>query len=360
MEKIKVLYLDDEINNLHAFKASFRLDYNVLIANSAAEATEQVDKNPDVRVIVCDQRMPDMTGVEFFEQIRGKHSMPIRMLLTGYTDIESVISAINKGNIFRYIKKPWTDADIKSAIDEGNKFYMANSMLAIKNEELQKAYAELDKFAYSVTHDMRGPLLSILGAVDVARNIDEISEIREMLDLMEKSVKKLDNFIQNVHDYYNMKRGELQVVDIDFEELSEDQEDMNKIICKLNNIKFTTTVKQEGAFRGDIITLKVILNNLLSNAFKYQRKNNPDKFVDMVIEATRGVATITVTDNGIGIPDNHHGKIFNMFFRATTDEIGSGFGLYNVKDALLKLNGTITVDSVVDKGSKFVVTIPSK
>lgn len=359
-DKIKILYIDDEANNLVGFKASFRIDYDVLIANNTAEALAHLTKHPDIRAIFCDQRMPDKTGVQFFEDIRLDFPHPIRMLLTGYADIESVIDAINKGHVFRYIKKPWTDADIKTAIEEASKFYMANSMLAIKNEELQTAYNELDKFAYSVTHDMRGPLLSILGAVDVAQNINNITEIKELLALMETTVRKLDNFIKNVHDYYDLKRGDLNITEIDFEKVLQDMDDMYKVTAKMNNVRFEKSVKQNTTFRCDAMSMSVILNNLLSNAFKYQRKDNDDKFVDLQVTVENNVATITVKDNGIGIHENHIGEIFNMFFRATSEEVGSGFGLYNVKDALLKLNGEIKVDSIVEQGSTFKVIIPSK
>ena len=359
-EKIKILYIDDELNNLVGFKASFRINYNLFIANDTVEALEHLNKHPDIRIIFCDQRMPDKTGVQFFEEIRGQFPLPIRMLLTGYTDIESVIDAINRGNIFRYIKKPWTDADIITSIDEANKFYMVNSMLTVKNEQLQKAYDELDKFAYSVTHDMRGPLLSILGAVDIAQHIDDIEEIREMLGLMAKSVKKLDNFIKDMHDYYNLRRGELQIVEINFDDLVKEMEDIYKINANMSNIRFITNVVQHETFRCDEMSLKIILNNLLSNAFKYQRKGNEDKWIELDIEVVRGMATISVKDNGIGIHESHTPEIFNMFFRATSEGIGSGFGLYNVKDALSKINGEIKIDSVLNEGTKFVVTIPNK
>jgi len=144
-EKIKVLYIDDEPNNLISFKASFRLDYQVYTADNTQDALKHLEAHPDIRIIFCDQRMPDKTGVEFFEDIRAQFPLPIRILLTGYTDIESVIDAINKSNIYRYVKKPWINEDIVSAIDEANKFYLANSMLSVKNDILQKAYNELDK-----------------------------------------------------------------------------------------------------------------------------------------------------------------------------------------------------------------------
>ena len=359
-KKIKVLYIDDEMNNLVSFKASFRFDYNVLVANSTDEAREHLVKNPDVSVILCDQRMPDKTGVEFYEQIRVDFPNPIRILITGYTDIESVIDAINRGHIFRYIKKPWTDVDVKSAIDEAHKFYITTSMLAVKNEELQKAYNELDKFAYSATHDMRGPILSVLGIINIAEESENLVEIKDMLTMMEKAMMKLDTYIQNLHDYYNIRRGELSIAEVNFEQLVKDMRDMFEITSRVEHVAFETEVKQEETFRSDETSLKIILNNLLSNAFKYQKRSGDEKLVRLNIEVNKGTASISVTDNGIGIPENSIGQIFNMFYRAANDELGSGFGLYNVKDALNKVSGNIEVQSELSKGTTFKVTLPSK
>ncbi|MVN21242.1 hybrid sensor histidine kinase/response regulator [Mucilaginibacter arboris] len=359
-DKIKILYLDDEVNNLIGFKASFRVDYTILVANNSTEAYQHLEKNPDIRIIFCDQRMPDKTGVEFFEEARSLYPLPIRILLTGYTDIESVIDSINRGNIFRYVKKPWTNEDILSCIDQANKFYMVNSMLSLKNIELQKAYNELEKFAYSVTHDIRGPLLSILGAADVAQYIDDIEEIKEMLRLMEKSVKKLDTFILNIHDYYSLKQGELQIKEVNFEDVVKDQTDNYKMTTNMKNINFIAHVEQNETFRTDEMSLKIILSNLLSNAFKYQKKHNRNKLVELAIQVRRGIATLQIKDNGIGIQEKHIDDIFNMFYRATAEEVGSGIGLYNVKDAVAKIGGEIKVTSVFDEGTTFLITIPTK
>ncbi len=358
--KIKVLYIDDEINNLNSFKASYRFDYTILIANNTEEALALLQQHPDITVILCDQRMPDKTGVEFFESIHTLYPNPIRILITGYTDIESVISAINRGHIFRYIRKPWNDADIKSAIDEAHRFYMTTSMLSVKNMELQKAYDELDKFAYSVTHDLRGPILSIQGAIDLASQIDDITEIRSILELVDKTSSKLNGLIENIHDYYRLKRGQLQITNIEFEALLSEISDLHEIHEKMHNVRFTSVIEQNEPFRSDAMSIKIILNNLLSNAFKYQRKDNPDKFVSLEIYVNQGMATIFVRDNGIGIQKNYISNIFDMFYRATSEEFGSGFGLYNVKDALNKLNGSIEVDTTAGEGTSFKVTIGSK
>ncbi len=359
-EKIKILYIDDEMENLTGFKASLRLDYHVFTAVNIPDALNHLAKHPDIRIIFCDQRMPVKTGVEFFEEIRGTHPLPVRILLTAYTDIESVIDAINRGNIFRFVKKPWAPVEIISAIEEANRFYLANSMLSVRNDELQKAYSELDKFAYSVSHDIRGPLSGILGAINVSREMHDIVEMKEMLFLMEKSLKKLDTYILSMHDYYSLQRGELLISDIDFNKLVGEFKDIYKIYSQTANVDFKIEINQREPFRSDVIALKLILNNLLSNAFKYQDKSNNAKSVELIVEVYKGVANIQVKDTGVGILGNHIGEIFNLFYRASSQEAGSGFGLYNVKSALLKLSGQIEVNSVLNKGTTFMVSIPTK
>lgn len=331
-----------------------------MIAVNATDAMEHLNSHPDIRVIFCDQRMPGKTGVQFFEEIRSRYPKPIRILLTGYADIESVIDSINLGNVFRYVKKPWNERDILAAINEANKFYISNSLLAVKNEELQKAYNELDKFSYSVTHDMRGPLLSILGAIEAAQHLDEMAEIRKMLMMMKQSVENLDVFIQSIHDYYNLNRGELEIKKIDFNEIVNEQTKIFNFTNLTSNVRFNTAISQKEPFRGDELSIKLILNNLLSNAFKYQRTDSIEKIVDLNIRVENGQALIEVSDNGLGIAENHLGDIYNMFFRASSQNVGSGFGLYNVKAAVTKLNGKITVDSEINKGTHFKVTIQNK
>jgi len=359
-EKIKVLYIDDEPNNLVGFKATFRFDYAIFIASNIEQAYAHLKANPEIRVILCDQRMPDKTGSQFFEEMKDTYPLPIRMLITGYADIESVIDAVNKGHIFRYIKKPWTDIDIKSAIEEGNLYYSTNSMLAVKNNELQSAYEELGKFTYIITHDLRGPLVSVMGAIDLAKTMDSIPELRELIGMMDVAVKKLDEFIKNTHEYYSLKRGRVTTEELDFNLIVADLEALFRIAGRMDNINFKVKVEQNEPFYSDGICIKIILNNLLSNAFKYQRNAENDKFVDLSIIVRDNQLIIIVKDNGIGIHEDHIDNIFMMFYRATSEETGSGFGLYNVKDALSKINGTIEVKSIVNQGTTFKVIIPGK
>ena len=358
-EKIKILYVDDEQDNLFGFKATLRFHYQVFTAIDVTQAIAHLDANPDIRIVFSDQRMPEQTGIDFFEAIRVSHPLPVRILITAYTDVESVIDAINKGNIFRYIKKPWEESDLFSAIEEANRFYVTNSLLTVKHDELQKAYNELNKFAYSITHDIRGPISGLMGAIDVARDISDINEVKEMLYLMEKSLKKLDMYVINMNDYYSLQRGELVIDEIDFNEIFEECASLFEVIAKVNTVSFKMNVNQNEIFRSDKVLIKMIIHNLLSNAFKYQDESKTEKAVEANVEIMNGSATITVKDSGIGILGNHIGEIFNLFYRATSQNVGSGFGLYNVKTALLKLNGHIEVASVMNQGTTFKVILPS-
>jgi response regulator RpfG family c-di-GMP phosphodiesterase len=130
-QHIHILYIDDEINNLTAFRAAFRRLYTVYTAASAAEA-EQLLIEHEVHIIISDQRMPKMTGIEFFETILDKHPEPIRILLTGYADINAVIDAINKGQVYKYFSKPWNEEELKHNIEKAYEVFS----LRRENKEL--------------------------------------------------------------------------------------------------------------------------------------------------------------------------------------------------------------------------------
>ena len=138
--KINVLYVDDEVNNLTAFKATFRRIYNIYTAESAKEGRDILYKN-EIEIILTDQRMPSVTGVEFLQSIIIDHPNPIRILVTGYSDITAVIDAVNKGQIYRYIAKPWDNESLKITIDNAFEVYS----LRIKNKELTEDLIKVNK-----------------------------------------------------------------------------------------------------------------------------------------------------------------------------------------------------------------------
>src|SRR5690554_3814385 len=138
-----ILYVDDETNNLLSFTAAFRRDFDILTANSPDQARKMLD-NPDLKVIISDQRMPGMKGVEFFAEIKETHPEPIRILLTGYSNLQDVIAAINDGEVYRYLTKPWEAAEIRAVINQAIEVFdlrRANNRLL---DDLRRSNSQLE------------------------------------------------------------------------------------------------------------------------------------------------------------------------------------------------------------------------
>ncbi|RYZ84241.1 MAG: response regulator, partial [Proteobacteria bacterium] len=172
MVKHTILCVDDEIDNVDALERLFRKKYAVLKATSGAQGLKILSENPNVALIISDQRMPSMTGVEFLEKAQLSCPHALRILLTGYTDIESVISAVNQGQIYRYLTKPWDSVDLANTVDQAIEKFDTARELKTKNIELAQALNELksldrakSNFMILINHELKTPLTSILSFV---------------------------------------------------------------------------------------------------------------------------------------------------------------------------------------------------
>ena len=142
VEKYKLLYVDDEESNLRIFKMTFKRDYEVFTAISGLEAIEILKDNP-IQLIITDQKMPEMTGTEFLERTLPDHPDVIRIILTGFSDIEAIVRAVNKANIYKYVTKPWNREDFKIIIDEALSLYQYRANKDLRIAELEKENADL-------------------------------------------------------------------------------------------------------------------------------------------------------------------------------------------------------------------------
>ncbi len=202
--KVKVLYIDDEPNNLISFKANFRTDYQVFIAESTNEGYAILKNHPDIRVVLCDQRMPDTTGVEFFETIATECPSPVRMLISGYIDMKSMIKAINHGRIYHYINKPWQEAKLRAAIEAGCKYYDETLTLAQKNEALSQAYREAGQLTYRIIWEAHTSILSLLDTIGNAESIADAGESGRLLSLLTEVLEQTSAYIIDMQQCYNM------------------------------------------------------------------------------------------------------------------------------------------------------------
>lgn len=229
-----------------------------------------------------------------------------------------------------------------------------------KNEELLKINQELDRFVYSASHDLRAPLASLLGLINVGRMEKLPTELNRLFDLMEKTLNRMDRFISDIVNYSRNTRLQIETSPVDLRQL------INETIEQLDYLDLSVSIRKEiiiesaCPFFSDPGRLRIIFNNLLSNAIKYADANKPDPFIKITATINPKTATVIIEDNGEGIPAEAQGKIFQMFYRASVNKSGSGLGLYIVKEVVEKLQGTITMKSVFERGTTFIITLPNR
>jgi signal transduction histidine kinase len=225
-----------------------------------------------------------------------------------------------------------------------------------RNKELQKVNDELDRFVYSVSHDLRSPLSSILGLTNLARRAADKQELDKLLEMIQGRVEAQDHFIREIIDYSRNTRTDLIVEMIRLRDLVENTLVALKFNSEAERIEFRNKVPEYTVLSSDKTRLSVILNNLIGNAIKYHDFRKDHLFIEIGYQSDK--KTLYVKDNGIGIREEHNDKIFNMFYRGSDRSTGSGLGLFITKEAVEKLNGTIQVNSVYGEGSTFTVTLP--
>jgi signal transduction histidine kinase/ligand-binding sensor domain-containing protein len=232
------------------------------------------------------------------------------------------------------------------------------TLIRKQNEALKKVNTELDRFVYSASHDLRSPLSSIQGLISLAR-LEKGNDLTEYLNLIDKSVRKLDFFIRDIIDFSRNARLEIISDRIDFETMIKDIMEDVHFLENYSKIKILVDIHTKNEFRNDSRRVRIILSNLISNAVKHHSVNDRVAEVSINIHDSATGVNIIIADNGPGIEEKYQQEIFKMFFRATHRTQGSGLGLYIVQETVEKLKGTVTVSSTVNKGTSFTVTLPS-
>jgi PAS domain S-box-containing protein len=220
-------------------------------------------------------------------------------------------------------------------------------------ELLKKRSDELEKFVYSTSHDLRAPLRSIMGLLFIIQQETDQAAINTYLDMIRSSINRMDNFIKELVDISRNSRQPIHKEEINLQEVVNEIFDSLRFIPGAEKIDFILNVKQDKPFLSDSGRVKIILNNLISNAIAYHRVGQAHPFIKVQATVTNKFCHIEVADNGRGIQKEHQAKIFDMFYRASDDSRGSGLGLYIVKEAVKKLNGEIRIKSAWGEGTTF-------
>jgi len=233
----------------------------------------------------------------------------------------------------------------------------AEEKIKVANEQLQKTNVELDNFVYKVSHDLRAPIASVLGLVNLAKRENKVDVLREYFNMIEKSAEQQDLFIKDILDLSRNSRLAVNRDKIRWEELLNDTFDNLKYSVKDKKIEKIVNISGRTSFYSDQRRIKVIFNNLISNSIRYA--NGKDPKVEIDINVNKAVADIRISDNGIGIEKPHLKKVFEMFYRATDSNVGSGLGLYIVKESVERLNGQIELNSEKGNGTVFNISLPN-
>jgi signal transduction histidine kinase len=233
-------------------------------------------------------------------------------------------------------------------------YHSQKSVLA-KNEQLQKANAELDRFVYSASHDLRAPLTSLLGLIEVAK-LDR-ADIDRYLVMMKTKINDMEDFIKDIISYSRNARMEVRRVPVDLRKIVSEVTETLTFSVGNPDVTVENRVPEGFVINTDVTRMKIVLSNLIDNALKYRDERKTQQFVSIHATERGGVKVITVRDNGVGIDQMYLDKIFQMFFRASESSKGSGLGLYIVKETLSKINGNIEVESYLGAGTTFHVEL---
>ncbi len=406
-----ILIVDDEPMILNALKRLFhRHEFSVLTAESGVEALKIMDSQP-VSVVISDMKMPEMNGATFLGRVAISWPKTIRISLTGYADIEDTINVINEAGIFRYISKPWDDAELieiielafetldkndsqKQAHEETSKH---NKELLSKNVELEKeiitksarlektsdklasayegevklrmAQKEAEKlneakgrFLASMSHEMRSPLNAIIAMNKLLLDSNLSEDQRELARLAHDGGQTLLSLINDILDFSKIEAEKL-ALHKEWFDLKDTVENVSDLMASqaINKPVEVAVVFSPGTPRevfGDETRIKQILINIISNAIKFTERGG----VSIKVSPLKAGLQFIVKDTGIGIPKNQQNRIFEEFFQADNSNTrsygGTGLGLSICNQLLKMMGGHIGVTSDKDMGSCFRVYLP--
>lgn len=357
--KHTILCVDDEVDNVDALERLLRTKYSVLKATSGQDALKLLDQNR-VTLIISDQRMPKMTGVEFLSRSLKTHPEAIRILLTGYADIEVVIEAINSGQIYRYVNKPWDPVDLVNTVDKAVERFELGEELREKNQALQEALEELqtldqakNQFMVLVNHELKTPLTTMLSFADLLAETKLDFDQQRYLSRIKSAAFRLQDMI---NDSLELVSAETKQTKLELRSISSKSTINESLLTEpiqklLNDRNVTLNFDVENQrFIADEKILKNVLRRLIHNAAKFA-----DSKSAVQIKATAGsngllqVSIENQTSEGLRLDAKKIQtllKPFTLNENTLNHSAGTGLGL-SICNALLKLHHSkLEIDAI--------------
>src|SRR5213593_3155824 len=397
-EQPKVLVVDDEESVVVTIKAILQLDgYNVATTTSGARARKMV-RDVEYDLVLTDLRLEDGDGLDVLKAVRESYPETVTIMLTGYASLESAIQALRAG-AYDYLVKPSEVEELRATVARGlerrrlgQELRARVAELADLNASLQQrideATAELkeryeqlkeldrmkSQFLSIASHELKTPITAMSGFLQVAlRRVRRMSDgeggqhppgeslqaVLEQLEVVYRQTGKLARLIDELLDVSRIQTGriEFRYGDVDLGELA------NEIATRMQlttaTHKISVSNESKNVVTADRDHLEQVLNNLLTNAIKYSPAGGS---ITIDVRPDEGGVRVSVTDQGIGIPEKELEAIFGLFYRspdrAARDAAGMGLGLYISKEIVVRHGGRIWAERGGEKGSTLNVVIP--
>lgn len=369
-----VLFVDDEEMALIGLEEQYEREFTIYTAKSGKEAIETLQAHPEIALIISDQRMPGMSGVEFLAQAKKAVPEAVRMLLTAYTEMEMVIEAINKGNIYRYITKPYDVADLRCAMLQGIEHYHLirerDRLYAEKIETLKRVartnrLTAIGTLAAGMAHEINNPMVAIYTFLQMLpQKLKEPQLDKEYLEkfysLSIREAERIQTLIRKLLDF--SKNG-------DQDELTLKEAEINLVLQEVVSLLKHEANKKEITLdlqlASDVPLAKIdsekfrqVFLNLILNAIHATRSGKITVTSSFhQDERGQGYLQVAVTDTGVGISEENLEKLFNPFF-TTKEAQGTGLGLMICHHIVDQHRGNIDVQSKLGKGTTMTVQIP--
>ena len=369
-----ILYVDDDTANLTVLQAACADEFDVVTAESAEVALE-IMRQHDIAVLLVDQRMPGMTGVELFEATREHYPDTVRILITAYSDLTDAINAINRGQVRGYLRKPWEPEHLKATLREALEVYETRR----KVRELERRLLETERVyslgvvAASVAHELRNPLTALLTTLDLAdmrlkSMIDGLSSGRSIAPDEAESVKKVVEQISRAKQAVDQITEITSGIELSHrrrdEERTTDMKEVANLTLRcvraelLKRAQIQVEIEPGPPVLGSPNKLGQVVMNLLINALQaLPDRPRGQNVVSLRLRPAGEFVRLEVEDNGSGIPQDVLGKIFDPFFTTKTHG-GTGLGLAISKQIIEEVQGRISVESELGRGTRFCVELP--
>ena len=379
MKNPSVLFLDDDQQVLLAITRMFADEsYVVAVASNVDEALGIIASGT-IKVVLSDQRMPGMSGIEFLRKIKMEHPDIVRILFTAYADLFAAEQAINISEVFRFINKPWHQDELKAAIVGGIQHFdlveenrrlvetmnTKNEELLQTNNKLKVLYETQKDFSSTVSHELRTPLASIKAALDIVLSGTTGTVADEQKNFLSKAkgnVDRLNRLINDILDLAHMESGKSS--------LDKKCNDMNQIIRSVIESQ-KSVAENKGLYLKasmdpqlaqvpfDPDKIIQVLNNLISNAIKFTDSGGITVVSSLHAQANH--IKVSIEDTGCGIQEEDVKKLFGKFQQlgeAHQRHSGTGLGLAICKEIVHQHAGKIGVESKVGRGSSFYFILP--